>query len=125
MVLLDKLQQQPQPVTLLFEVCQKDGKQVDIRHWRKGDRNIATVFVDGEFIASASSEQKENAKLHAAKAALEKLPNHITNGKLNMDICSGNGKYEIEGAKQKLHEVCGKRKWPKPSYRYEFFIFYF
>lgn len=117
MVLLDKLQQQPQPVTLLFEVCQKDGKQVDIRHWRKGDRNIATVFVDGEFIASASSEQKENAKLHAAKAALEKLPSHITNGRVNMDICSGlDGKYEIEGAKQKLHEVCGKRKWPKPSY---------
>ena len=26
------------------------------------------------------------------------------------------GPFEIEGAKQKLHELCGKKKWPKPTY---------
>ncbi|KAK6149347.1 hypothetical protein DH2020_016872 [Rehmannia glutinosa] len=72
-VMLDVLEQQPQPVTTLFELCQKDGKRVDIKHWRKGDRNIASVYVDGNFVATASSEQKENAKLHAAKVALQKL----------------------------------------------------
>ncbi|KAI8010658.1 Ribonuclease 3-like protein 2 [Camellia lanceoleosa] len=51
----------------------QEGKQVDITHWRRGEENIASVYVDGEFIASSASEHKENAKLHAAKAALEKL----------------------------------------------------
>ncbi|KAK3030038.1 hypothetical protein RJ639_038137 [Escallonia herrerae] len=118
-VTLDVLQKQPQPVTMLFELCQKDGKHVDIRHWRKGEKNIASVYVDGTFIASGSSEQKENAKLHAAKAALQKLADPINN-RANMDICSElNGIGEIEGAKQKLNELCGKKKWPKPNYRIE------
>ncbi|CAL5335648.1 unnamed protein product [Camellia sinensis] len=28
-----------------------------------------------------------------------------------------NGTNEIEGAKQKMHEICGKKRWPKPTYR--------
>lgn len=118
-VTLDELQHQPQPVTLLFEQCQKDGKHVDIRHWRKGEKTIASVYVNGQFVASASSEQKENAKLHAAKAALQKL-SYKTGEKINADIIGElNGAIEIEGAKQKLHEFCGKKKWPKPNYRIE------
>ncbi|CAL5405512.1 unnamed protein product [Camellia sinensis] len=117
-VTLDVLQEQPQPVTMLFELCQKDGKHVDIRHWRKGEKNIASVYVDGKFITSRSSEQKENAKLHAAKAALDKLSHGKSNDKMSVDIyCGSSGTNEIEGAKQKLHELCGKKRWPKPSYR--------
>lgn len=117
-VTLGVLQNQPQPVTLLFELCQKDGKQVDIKHWRKGEKNIASVYVDGQFVASASSEQKENAKLHAAKVALQKL-SYNPGDNISMDIFNVlNGSSEIEGAKQKLHELCGKKRWPKPSYRY-------
>ncbi|CAK9165503.1 unnamed protein product [Ilex paraguariensis] len=117
-VTLDVLQQQPQPVTMLFELCQKDGKQVDIRHWRKGEKNIASVYVDGTFIASGCSEQKENAKLHAAKAALKKLSYPTTNDKMALDLYVDlNGTNDIEGAKQKLHEFCDKKKWPKPSYK--------
>ncbi|XP_051124756.1 ribonuclease 3-like protein 2 [Andrographis paniculata] len=112
LVMLDALEHQPQPVTMLYELCQKAGKQIDIKHWRKEDRNIASVYVDGEFIASASSEQKENAKLHAAKAALEKLSPETT----EIDILSELNGNEI-GAKHKLHELCGKRKWPKPIYK--------
>lgn len=115
--MLDSLEQQPQPVTMLFELCQKDGKQVDIRYWRKEDRVIASVYVDGEFVTSASSEQKENAKLHAAKAALRKL-SYESSDLLNVGIFGQlNGDGEIEGAKQKLHELCGKKKWPKPNYK--------
>ncbi|KAL3503544.1 hypothetical protein ACH5RR_037993 [Cinchona calisaya] len=118
-VTLDVLQHQPQPVTLLFELCQKDGKQVDIRHWRKGEKNIASVFIDGQFVASASSHQKENAKLHAAKAALQKL-SYKTGACIITDIIGElNGSSDIESAKQKLHELCGKKKWPKPNYRIE------
>lgn len=114
--MLDVLEEQPQPVTKLFEVCQKEGKQVDIKHWRKGEKDIATVFVDGKFVASSSSEQKENAKLHAAEAALQKLSYPKSN---KIDIFDQlNEADEIDGAKQKLHELCGKKRWPKPIYRY-------
>ncbi|KAA8523646.1 hypothetical protein F0562_010069 [Nyssa sinensis] len=117
-VTLDILQQQPQPVTMLFELCQKDGKRVDIKHWRKGEKNIATVYVDGRYVATSSSEQKENAKLHAATAALQKLLPSKENDRMSLDISSAiNGTNEIEGAKQKLHELSNKKKLPKPSYR--------
>ncbi|XP_073120413.1 ribonuclease 3-like protein 2 isoform X1 [Henckelia pumila] len=118
MITLDMLEQKPQPVTTLFEQCQKDGKQVDIKHWRNGDRNIASVYVDGRFVASASSEQKENAKLHAAKFALQRLPCESSDMKVVNASCSQlNGNNEIEGAKHKLHELCAKKKWPKPNYK--------
>ncbi|KAG9159974.1 hypothetical protein Leryth_005725, partial [Lithospermum erythrorhizon] len=116
-VTVDVLEKHPQPVTMLFELCQKEGKKVDIKHWRKGEKNISSIFVDGEFIASSFSEHKDNAKLHAAKLALQKLSFQVS-GSLNIDLgLDGNG--EVQGAKQKLHEVCGKRKWPKPSFRYK------
>lgn len=116
-VTLDILAQQPQPVTMLFESCQKDGKQVDISYSRKEEKISATVTVDGKFVASASSEQKENAKLLAAKAALQKL-SYGSCDLLNDNIFNQlNRDGEIEGAKQKLHELCGKKKWPKPNYK--------
>ncbi|CAL5390408.1 unnamed protein product [Camellia sinensis] len=117
-VTLDVLQQQRQPVTMLFEFCQKEGKQVNIKYRRRRKKNIARVYVDGKFIASSSCEQKENAKFQAAKAALEKLSHSNGEDKMNVDIyISMNGTNEIEGAKQKLHEICGKKRWPKPTYQ--------
>lgn len=112
----DVLAIQQQPVTMLFESCQKDGKQVDISFRRVKDKFIATVTVDRKFITSASSEQKENAKLHAAKAAVQKLY-YGSCDPLAIDIFNQfNQDGEIEGAKQKLHELCDKKKWPKPKY---------
>ncbi|KAL5737574.1 hypothetical protein ACOSP7_030335 [Xanthoceras sorbifolium] len=119
-ITLDDLKHQPQPVTLLFELCQKQGKQVYIKHWRAKTKTIASVFVDGQFVASGSSDQKEIAKLNAAKEALHKLshsmPINVGMFEVFNDI---DGKFEIEGAKQKLHELCCKKKWPKPTYKIE------
>ncbi|XP_057765606.1 ribonuclease 3-like protein 2 isoform X2 [Salvia miltiorrhiza] len=116
-VTLDILEQQPQPVTMLFESCQKDGKQVEISYGRKEEKFFATVTIDGKFLASAFSEQKENAKLLVAKAALRKL-SFGSCDPLNDNIFNHlNRDGEIEGAKQKLHELCGKKKWPKPNYK--------
>lgn len=84
-----------------------------------GKRNIASVFVDDTFIASGSSETKENAKLHAAEAALSKITKSKsgdTSPQTNVDI---NESTETEGAKQKVHEICSKKRWPKPTYRYD------
>ncbi|KAJ6333238.1 hypothetical protein OIU77_009158 [Salix suchowensis] len=119
-VTFEDLQQQPQPVTTLFEMCQKQGKIVDIKHWKNESRNIASVHIDGQFIASSSSEQKEIAKLNAAKGALLKLSNSFpTNlNNVSLDIFDGSS-FEIEGAKQKLHELCIRKKWPKPNYNIE------
>lgn len=116
-VTLDVLSQQPQPVTMLFESCQKEGKHVAITYWRKEDKFVATVTIDGKFIVSASSEHKENAKLNAAKAALHKL-SYGSSDLLNDEIFNQlNKDGEVHGAKQKLHELCGKKKWPKPNYK--------
>ncbi|CAK9163917.1 unnamed protein product [Ilex paraguariensis] len=105
-VTLDVLQQQPQPVTMLFELCQKERKRLDIRNRKKGKTNITSVCVDGKFIASGRADQTKQAKLNAAKAALKKLSYSTISD-------------EMKGAKQKLQELCGKKKWPKPSYRIE------
>ncbi|XWS11251.1 hypothetical protein CRYUN_Cryun38cG0068000 [Craigia yunnanensis] len=117
-VTLEHLQQQPQPVTFLFEFCQKQGKHVDIKHWKTELKNIASVYVDGEFVASGSSEQKEIAKLNAARGALYKLSESMP-ANVNAFENGINGSFEIEGAKQKLHELCNKKKWPKPIYELE------
>ncbi|KAL4554689.1 hypothetical protein LXL04_037291 [Taraxacum kok-saghyz] len=115
-IMLNVLEKQPQPITVLFEACQKEGKTVDIQHWRKGERNIASVYIDGKLIASGSSENKENAKLQAAEVALSKLTRLKSTTAMSLHL---NAKGEIKGAKRKIHEVCNKRRWPKASYRME------
>ncbi|KAM3203968.1 ribonuclease 3-like protein 2 isoform X1 [Capsicum annuum] len=138
-IMLNMLEEQPQPVTMLFGLCKKDGKQVDVEHRKEGDKNIASVYLDGQFIASASSEHKENAKLQVAKAALKELyynpydkmdvesvplqkkkmdVESIPFQKKKMDVEFDQTK-ESEGAKQKLNELCQREKWPKPTYRVE------
>lgn len=113
----EDLQQQPQPVSLLFEICQEQGKYVDIKHWKNGVKNIATVFVDGEFIASGSSEQKDIAKLNAVREALRRLSTSIVVDVDSIGINEINGSFEIKEAKQKLHKLCIKKKWAKPIYK--------
>lgn len=106
---------------MLFELCQKQGKELDIIHWKKETKSIVSVYVDGELVASDSSEQKEIAKLNAAKGALRKLSHSMPSNDGLADILESiSGSFEIEGAKQKLYDICGKKRWPKPSYKYVF-----
>lgn len=108
----DVLQNQPQPVTMLFEYCQKIGKKVDIKHKKSKEKNIASIYIDGNHLLSSSSEQKENARLHAAKAALKKLAcEAVENCKFEFDKTKGS-----DVAKMKLHELCEKKKWSKPVF---------
>lgn len=55
---------------LQLQELSQDGKQVDVKQWRKGEKNIASV--DGGFITSGYCEQKENKKLHAIEGAMAK-----------------------------------------------------
>lgn len=121
----EALQKQPQPVRLLFEICQKQGKHVDIKYWRDGSKNIASVHIDGKFVASGSSEKKEIAKVNAAKLALHKLPQSMPVKGGLFDYAVGvDGCFEIEGVKHQLHEICRKKKWTKPIYKYDFFLYH-
>ncbi|KAK6946980.1 Ribonuclease III domain, partial [Dillenia turbinata] len=118
-VTLNDLMRQPQPVTMLFEFCQKQGKKVDIKHGRKGNKIIASVFVDGKLIASNGSDKKDTAKLNAAKAALKMLAPSNFKNMFREDYYVTDGTDEVEAAKQKLNELCSKKRWPKPIYSLE------
>ncbi|KAM3744107.1 hypothetical protein ACB098_06G027100 [Castanea mollissima] len=98
-------------------VCAKQGREVAIKSRRDGAKNIASVYVDGVFIASGSSNQlMEIAKLNAAKQALLELAKSPTNiGRLDFSF-GLNKSLEIEGAKKKLQEFCQKKRWAIPSY---------
>ncbi|KAK2970943.1 hypothetical protein RJ640_004735 [Escallonia rubra] len=106
-VTLDALLRQPQPVTMLNDLCQKNGmgRRVRFEYEKEGDEYVAFVIRDGISICSASSEKKKNAELHAAKKSLEKLfgptacREYITE-----KISELNETGEIEGAKQKLND---------------------
>ncbi|XP_076897028.1 ribonuclease 3-like protein 2 isoform X2 [Bidens hawaiensis] len=113
LVMLDVVLAQPQPVSALYEA---HGKQVDIQYRWNGERCIASVFVDDTFIASGSSETKENAKLHAAEAALSKLTKSKTSDASLQTNVDFNESTEIKDAKKILHELCDKKKLPKPTY---------
>ncbi|KAK8691144.1 hypothetical protein V6N13_074663 [Hibiscus sabdariffa] len=112
-VTLEDLKQQPQPVTLLYEMCQKQGKQIEIRHWKSGEKTTAGVYVNGELIASDSSDRKDIAKLNAVRRALCKLSGSMV---AHVNSFGIDEPFDIEGAKQKLLELCIKKKWSRPIY---------
>ncbi|CAJ2655824.1 unnamed protein product [Trifolium pratense] len=118
-VTLDDLEQRPQPVTMLFEICQKNGKKVDIRQWRNGAKSTASVYVDEELVASASSDQKDIARLEVAKIALHKLEQILPATMMSDSYAGLDCTFDIEAAKQKLYAICGMKKWPKPEYSVE------
>ena len=113
---LDDLQQQPQPISMLFQLCHKHNKRLAIRYLKEGKRIIAGVYLDDELFASGSAENKDSAKLLAAKEALGKFSECTP---IAMVVDEGSVEVEVEDAKRKLYEICSKKKWPKPIYRYK------
>ncbi|KAL5548448.1 hypothetical protein UlMin_003679 [Ulmus minor] len=120
MVTHEDLQKLPQPISMLFEHCQKQHKQLYIEQSIDGSERVASVYVDNEFIVSARSDQKEIARLDAATLALLELPttnelHQIIDGFLIADEI--NVLCEIEAAQEKLNILCDKMKWSKPDYK--------
>lgn len=115
---IEDIEKHPQPIRQLYELCQKQGKQAELPYSSDGPKRVACVYVDGNFVASASCDKIETARLSAARLALLELaPSSV--------IGSGgdsNGVFESQGAKQKLHEVCQKKRWTKPNYKYDFLL---
>ncbi|KAK1258026.1 Ribonuclease 3-like protein 2 [Acorus gramineus] len=107
-----------QPVTALYEFCQKYGMAVDIRNWKKGDKNITNVFVEKKLVGVGCSEQKEIAKLNAAKDALEKLSaSNAVTVEVGEVVVPPSVAVDNKEYKQALNGFCSKKHWPKPTYR--------
>ncbi|KAL1189689.1 Ribonuclease 3-like protein 2 [Cardamine amara subsp. amara] len=115
-VTLDDLQKQPQPVSMLFQICHKLKKQINIRNWREGNSSVANVYLDDELLASARAENKDIARLIAAKEALLKLSEVLP---VEMNVDEDSVEIGLKDAKKKLNEICLKKKWPRPIYSVE------
>lgn len=110
-----------QPVSTLHELCQKHGKVAQFKTWQKGGTTVANVFVDGTLVGMGSSEQKGIAKLNAARDAVGKLLGGVKQEVLTTgaDHVSGVEVGELRECKQKLHEQCSRKRWPKPVFKLE------
>ncbi|URE18932.1 ribonuclease 3-like protein [Musa troglodytarum] len=110
-----------QPVTTLYELCQKQGRSIEIKNWKRGFVNITNAFVDGDLMGIGCSEQKTIAKLNAARDALQKL-SALEEPDMEVELSSaaGNGTAEEKGgSKQKLSQFCSKKHWIMPIYKIE------
>ncbi|CAN8268947.1 unnamed protein product [Cochlearia groenlandica] len=115
-VTLDVLQNQPQPVSMLFHLCHKHDKQIEIKYLKDGKGSVAGVYLDDELFASGRAEHRDIAKLIAAKEAIQKLSGSMP---VEMVIDEDSIPVELEDAKRTLFEICSKKKWPKPIYSVE------
>ncbi|ESQ47837.1 hypothetical protein EUTSA_v10020929mg [Eutrema salsugineum] len=115
-VTLDDLQRQPQPISMLFQLCHKHEKRIDIRYLKDGKSSVAGVYLDDELFASGRAEHRDIAKLIAAKEAVRKLSECTP---IAMVIDEGSLEVELEDCKMKLNEICYKKKWPRPIYSVE------
>lgn len=112
---LDELQREPQPISMIFQLCHKHDKRLEIKYLKEGKSNVAGVYLDDELFGSGSAENKDIAKLLAAKEAVRKFSECTP---IAMVIDEASVEVELEDAKRKLYEICSKKKWPKPIYRY-------
>lgn len=120
----ETLQQLPHPGKTLYEYCQKQGKQIGLKHWVKGSKHRTTIYVDGVFMASHWSNQKDISKLNAAKEALQKLAqcemNQVEVGLEDKQRASRiKERGGTERPEQKFTGLCSKKKLQKPGYRIE------
>jgi hypothetical protein len=108
-----------QPVSTLHELCQKHGKVAQFKTWQNGGTTVANVFVDGTLVGMGSSEQRVIAKLNAARDAVGKLLGGAKQQVLTTGVgdISGVEIGELRECKQKLHEQCSKKRWPKPIFK--------
>ncbi|KAJ8534431.1 hypothetical protein K7X08_016159 [Anisodus acutangulus] len=71
-IMLNVLEEQPQPVTMLLGLSKKDGKQVDVEHRKEGDKNKASVYLDGQFIASEAEQALREKEMAQTNLQIEK-----------------------------------------------------
>lgn len=125
MVTPDDLQQQPQSVTKLLQICQKKRKQVEIKQWRDVDISIANVFIVKSFLLISIFY----IQLQASNIDLNKLgcsvPSINMMSTTNMEISihtDKDGTQIVKEANHKFYELCRTKRCPKPEYIYVPFL---
>ncbi|XP_031490227.1 ribonuclease 3-like protein 2 isoform X2 [Nymphaea colorata] len=111
---------QSHPWTELLELCQKVGKELKLA--MKVDKmglNVIHVLIDGVRCGTGRNENKDLAKIAAARLALEKFRENqgadpIVEVIIDHPLCDG---VDEDGAKHMLNVLCGKMHWPFPIYK--------
>ncbi|KAJ3694480.1 hypothetical protein LUZ60_009960 [Juncus effusus] len=104
-----------QPITSLYNVCQRNGKVPVFQVQEKENITTVSIFLDEELIGNSSSEKKAVARLNAARDALQNL----FGDKLNVLNRSSMKSGDEKEAKQKLINFCSKNGWSRPVYKLE------
>ncbi|XP_037462568.1 ribonuclease 3-like protein 2 [Triticum dicoccoides] len=110
-----------QPVSMLHELCQKHGKDLEFKPRQKGGTTVVDVIVGGALVGMGSSKHMGIAKLNATRDALSKLLGGGSQQVLTTGVGHGEGHDvgELRECKQKLNEQCSRKHWPKPIFKLE------
>lgn len=107
------------PVRELQERCQQQAEGLEYRASRIGNLATVEVFIDGVQVGAAQNPQKKMAQKLAARNALAALKEKevVKTPEKNDENMkkSGNQTY----TRQTLNDICLRRNWPMPLYRYE------
>ncbi|CAN6691430.1 unnamed protein product [Malus baccata var. baccata] len=103
------------PVSVLYKLCHKHGKLVNIKGGRNYWHNLSTasVYVDGILVASASYKHMAIARLHAARKALSELSKTFGISSESAEVVAENE------AIKNLNVLCDKKRIPRPTYDQE------
>lgn len=107
------------PVRELQERCQQQAEGLEYRASRVGNLATVEVFIDGVQVGAAQNPQKKMAQKLAARNALAALKEKEV-GKTeekNDENGKKNGNHTF--TRQTLNDICLRRNWPMPFYRYE------
>jgi endoribonuclease Dicer len=107
------------PVRELQERCQQQAEGLEYRASRAGNLATVEVFIDGIQVGAAQNPQKKMAQKLAARNALvalkEKEMEKIQEKNDENGTKNGNQTF----TRQTLNDICLRRSWPMPIYRYE------
>ena len=106
------------PVRELQERCQQQAEGLEYRASRIGNLATVEVFIDGVQVGAAQNPQKKMAQKLAARNALAALKEKEV-AKNQKDDENGKKNGNQTFTRQTLNDICLRRNWPMPFYRYE------
>lgn len=111
------------PVRELQERCQQQAEGLEYKATRNGNLATVEVFIDGVQIGVAQNPQKKMAQKLAARNALAVLKEkEMDEAKEKIE----DGKKKKNGnqtfTRQTLNDICLRRNWPMPFYRWRNFL---
>lgn len=112
------------PVRELQERCQQQAEGLEYRACRIGNLATVEVYIDGVQVSAAQNPQKKMAQKLAARNALAALKEKEVAKTTEKDDendkkKSGNQTF----TRQTLNDICLRRNWPMPFYRYNQLVF--